>query len=192
MPNILHEYLLSFAIFILTSPLWKDISSLVQLRITFQKSQVIHSWVTSLYEKCQLNLFLQSPELPLHSDLSKSLEIKTQNWLKDNRTVLSIFALRSSYYAQRLQKYVNWIVLLQKRLLPDLRKVGNARSLFPGLAIIELLSLLFFVTPLIEITQNVTMSWSQYQLNIPFIFPVKTHGLQKCLIFIRPSRLFVI
>lgn len=46
--------------------------------------------------------------------------------------------------------------------------------------------------PLIKIAKTVTMSQSQHQLKIPYIFHVKTHGVQTCVIFIRPPHLFVI
>lgn len=45
---------------------------------------------------------------------------------------------------------------------------------------------------LIKIAKTVTMSQSQHQLKIPYIFHVKTHGVQTCVIFIRPPHLFVI
>lgn len=122
MPNILHEYLLSFAIFILTSPLWKDIFPLVQLGVTFQKSQVIYNWGTSLYGKCQLNLFLQSPELLLHSDLSKSLEIKTKNLLKDNRMVLSIFGIKKLLLCLLAAKICQLGSYITKEITPWFKK----------------------------------------------------------------------
>lgn len=82
-----------------------------------------------LYGSCQFSLFLKSPELSLHSDPSKSLEIKKQTWLKDNRIVLCIFGIARLLLCLVAAKICwLWIVTLQKRLPPELRSVGNTSA----------------------------------------------------------------